>query len=265
MNRIDQDKLRDIRLARGLPVRQLARECGIEIQVLNRLETTPDPSLSTLSAAALLRLADYLAVPVAALITDDTPPDTDNPKEPGPSDTADVQQPGALLLALGQATAVVVVTDGLGWTKPRLHNAAHALNETLRPVGMIVFQRGGLISLRPHDDSHTHAVLTIARHPRAEKRQRLLSPARAKLIYRAMQQPISPHSVSKSDRINIATLLKAGILVETKDRHYVPSPEVIDSLDPPPLMNPPHEAPAQSSVATPVVGELRDAESNASA
>ncbi len=230
MNRIDQHRLRDIRLARGLPIRQLARECGIEIAVLNRLETAPDPSLSTLSAAALLRLADYLNVPASALLTTDDAPTPDEPTE---NQTADTQQLGALLVALGQDTAAVALADSLGWTKPRLHDAADALDAALQPVGMTVYQRGGLFSLRPHDDSHSNAALAIARHPRARKKQKLLTPARTRLIYRASREPISPHSVSKTDRTNIATLLKTGVLIETKDRHFVPSPDVAESLSPP--------------------------------
>lgn len=233
MNRIDQQRLRDIRLARGLPIRQLARECGIEIEVLNRLETAPNPSLSTLSAAALLRLADYLNVPAATLLTHDNHQQAETPAEPTETASADVRQLGALLAALGQDTAAVALADGLGWTKPRLHDAADALDTALRPVGMTVYRRGGMFSLRPHDDSHSDAAIAIARHPRARKKQQLLTPARARLIYRAEREPISPHSVSKTDRTNIATLLKTGVLVETKDRYFVPSPEVVESLNPP--------------------------------
>ena len=69
---IDQQRLIDLRLSRGLAVRQLARDCGIEIAVLNRLETSDNPTLSTLTVAALIRLADRLQVPVGHLFTSNT-------------------------------------------------------------------------------------------------------------------------------------------------------------------------------------------------
>ena len=95
---------------------------------------------------------------------------------------------------------------------------------------MTVFRNSGLMSIRPVDDLHADAELAVRRHPRARGTQRLVTPARAKLLYRAARTPISPHSLSNTDRVNIATLLKAGVLVENNDRHYVPAPDVVVSL-----------------------------------
>lgn len=228
MSRINQRALTDIRLARGLAVRQLARDSGIEIEVLNRLETSDNPSLTTISLAAFLRLAEHLNVHPSALLEDDTPTSC----RPG---TPDSQRLGALLTALGQNTAIVAIADALGWDKPRLQDAIDNLAATLRSAGIIVFQHNGLVSLRPADESHADAVIAIARHPRARARQRLLTPARARIVYRAARQPISPHSISSADRLNISVLLKAQILVEDNNRHYIPSPDVVESLNPPPL------------------------------
>lgn len=226
MNRINQQHLIDLRLARGLPVRQLARDCGIEIAVLNRLETTADPSLSTLSVAALVRLADYLAVPVGDLFTADTEA-TNSSNQPAPDDASML---GALLTSLGQDTAIVAVADALGWFVPRVHAAADLLDQTMRSAGMTVFRNSGLIAIRPSDNRHADAELAVRRHPRAKPSQRLVTPARSRLLYRAAQKPISPHSLSRADRIHIAVLVKAGALVEDDKRHFVPSPDVIESL-----------------------------------
>lgn len=226
MNRVNQQHLIDLRLARGLPVRQLARDCGIEIAVLNRLETTANPSLSTLSVAALVRLADYLAVPVGDLFTADT--ETTPSERPAPDDASML---GALLTALGQDTAIVAVADALGWLVPRVHAAADLLDQTLRPGGMTVFRNSGLIAIRPADNRHADAELAVRRHPRAKPSQRLVTPARSRLLYRAAQKPISPHSLSRADRIHIAVLVKAGALVEDDKRHFVPSPDVMESLN----------------------------------
>lgn len=223
---INQQRLIDLRLSRGLAVRQLARDCGIEIAVLNRLETTDDPTLSTLTVAALIRLADRLQVPVGHLFTR-----TETDHSPAsPDDTARL---GALLTALAKDTPVVVLADALGWSPTRVHQAADTLTSTLTHAGMTVFRNSGLMSIRPLDDLHSDAELAVRRHPRTRGAQRLVTPARAKILYRAASKPISPHSLSESDRINIATLLKAGVLVENSDRHYIPAPDVAASLSRP--------------------------------
>ena len=97
---------------------------------------------------------------------------------------------------------------------------------------MTVFRNSGLMSIRPVDDLHSDAELAVRRHPRTRGTQRLVTPARAKLLFRAAHTPISPHSLSNADRVNIATLLKAGVLIEDDRRHYVPAPDVLTSLTP---------------------------------
>lgn len=129
-------------------------------------------------------------------------------------------------------TPVVALADALNWTATRVHDAATTLNATLNTVGMTVYKNSGLLSIRPIDDTHADAELAVRRHPRARARQRLASPGRAKVMYRAAHNPISPHSLSKNDRLNIATLLKAGILVEDQSRCFVPAPDVLLSLYP---------------------------------
>lgn len=233
---LDQERLVALRLQRGLAVRQLARDCGIEIAVLNRLETGDNPSLSTISVAALTRLADRLNVPIDALFTTTTtavesyPADTD-PEQPDTA--ADVRRLGALLNALGQDTAVVAIADALGWTSRRVHHAAAALDELLTPTGTTIFKNNGLISIRPADDTHSDAELAVKRHPRAKPSQRLVTPARARILRRAQTTAVSQHSLSGNDRVNIATLLKAGLLEESDQRRLVPTQDVLDSLDPP--------------------------------
>lgn len=178
-----------------------------------------------MSVAALTRLAKRLGVPVGILFTDDT---RGEPVEA----TADERTLGALLTSLCQHTPGVAIADALGWPMTRVHEAADVLGAALRPCGMTVFKNGGLMSIRPIDDTHSESELRVRRHPRARASQRLVTPARAKILYRAQKTPTSPHSLSKADRPNIATMLKAGLLVENAERKYVPSTDVVVSLDP---------------------------------
>lgn len=226
MNRINQQRLIAYRLERGLAVRQVARDCGIEIAVLNRLETLDDSNTSPLSVSQLMRIADHLGIPVTDLFTNDDdcaapPPETDDPR-----------LLGALLRALNSDTPVVVIAASLDWDIPRVHTAADTLRQHLRPAGMTIYKESGLISIRPLDDRHAEAELAARRHPRARAAQTLLTPARARLLYRAARTPISPHSLSGSDRTNVAVLIKAGVLVENEDRFFVPSGDVLESLVP---------------------------------
>lgn len=233
MNRLNQQRLIRLRLQRGLAVRQLARDCGIEIAVLNRLETGDSPSLATMSVAALTRVADRLGVPVGILFTND--PDNTAPEhavEEATDEHTDAAALGALLHVLHQETAVVCLADALGWDIERVHKAAASLTVMLRPAGTTVFKHGGRMSIKPLDDSHSDAELAVRRHARAKPNQRLATPARARILYRAAREPISPHSLSKQDRVNIAVLLGAGLLVENENRKYIPSTEIEISLNP---------------------------------
>lgn len=52
------------------------------------------------------------------------------------------------------------------------------------------------------------------------------------MLYAAARSPISPHGLSASDRLQIATMLKAGVLIENDQRCFIPSPDVVASLQP---------------------------------
>ena len=185
-----------------------------------------------MSVAALARVADRLGVPVGILFTHDpdpTPAKDGETAEETPNDAAAL---GALLTVLQQDTAVVVLADALGWDTERVHQAAAALTVLLQPAGTTIFKNSGYMSIRPIDDSHSDAELRARRHPRARANQRLASPARARILYQAAHEPISPHSLSKRDRVNIAVLLGAGLLIEDENRKYVPAPDVELSLNP---------------------------------
>lgn len=230
MNRLNQQKLIALRMSRGLAVRQLARDCGIEISVLNRLETSTEPSLTTISLAAFTRLADRLGVEIGALFTDNRNHTDLDHHTVAPGQDAEIL--GALLTSLMHDTSIVALADSLGWTTDEVHTTAAALDRTLQSAGMTVYKNSGLMSIRPANQTHADAELAVRRHPRARGKQRLTTPGRAKIIHRATTQAISPHSLSETDRIHIAVLVKAGVLIEDDNRHFVPSADVLDSLYP---------------------------------
>lgn len=216
-----------LRLERGLAIRQLALESGIDVTVLNRLDAGGIGSAPSLTLAQFLRLADCLDVHPGELLTTERPVHTDPDTEPD-----DPAVLGALLHDLTGTIPAVVVAEVLRWTLPRLHAAADTLTELLRPAGMTVQRQSGRLALRPRDDQHADALTAIRQHPRATHSQRVVTPGRAQLVYRAMHQPLSQHALSDNDRREIAILMRAGILELNSNRDVAVSARVTSSLQP---------------------------------
>lgn len=225
MNRLDPQRLTMLRLDRGLASRQLALDCGIDITVLNRLESHGDASLSTVSLAQFLRLADRLNVPARMLLTDDQP-------EAEPDEEDDPRHLGALLTELGNHTQLLIVADALDWTVTRVHAAADALASLLEPAGLTVFRDSGRISIRPLGDEHQQATITVKQDPRLPYSQRVVTPARAQQVYKALHGKLSEHAFSTEDRRHYVILKRVGLLDYESDRRIVPTDDVLRSLYP---------------------------------
>lgn len=216
-----------LRLERGLAIRQLALDSGIDITVLNRLDAGGINNAPSLTLAQFLRLANALDVHPGELLTAEDPglPDPDTQPE-------DPAMLGAILHDLTGAIPAVVIAQVLRWTLPRLHAAADILTEHLHLAGMTVQRQSGRLALRPRDDQHADALTEIRQHPRATHSQRVVTPGRAQLVYRAMQQPLSQHALSDNDRREIAVLMRAGILELDSNRDVAVTERVRASIDP---------------------------------
>lgn len=205
---LDSERLTLIRQERGLATREVALDSGIDIAVLRRLEANGDPSLSTVSLAQFLRIADRLNVPAETLLAVDEPED-----EPvHPDDPALL---GALLTELATHTQTLIVAEALGWDVPRVHTAADTLDVLLRPAGQAIYRDSGRISLRPRDDRHQPATVKVKQDPRLPYAQRVLTPARLKKVHRALAGTLSEHAFGETDRRDLAVLKRVGILDDT--------------------------------------------------
>lgn len=222
--RLNAKRLTLLRLDRGLATRQLALDSGINIAVLNRLETQGSAQLSSLTLTQFLRLCERLGVAPGALIDDDTAPTG--------VESSDAAVLGAMLHDLRTAVAMVVLTDVLGWTSERLHAAADALLPVLAPAGLMVHRDNGRIALRAIDDTHAAATLAARKHPRIGKSQRLVTPPRARLVHQALNYALLSHALSDDDRRNLATLIRAGLVQEDSERRLEISDDVYLSLFP---------------------------------
>ncbi len=96
---------------------------------------------------------------------------------------------------------------------------------------MTVQRQSGRLALRARDDRHAPAVNAARQHPRATHSQRVVTPARARLVYKAIQQPLSQHALSKNDRRDIAILMRAGILELDNNRDIAVTERVTRSLN----------------------------------
>lgn len=221
---LDSRRLTLLRQERGLSTREVALDSGIDIAVLRRLEATGDPSLSTISLAQFLRLADRLNVPAETLLATETP--ASEPTEPD-----DPELLGALLHELSTHTQTLIVADALGWDIPRVHAAADRLDNLLEPAGTSVYRDSGRISIRPRTDRHQPATVKVKQDPRLPYSQRVLTPARTRMTYRAMHGALSEHAFGEADRRDFALLKRVGYLTET-DNGITLTNDVIRSLYP---------------------------------
>jgi hypothetical protein len=133
---------------------------------------------------------------------------------------------------LNGAIPAVVVAEATGWTLPRVQRAAETLTELLAPAGLTVQQQSGRLALRAVSDAHADATLAARQHPRASLSQRLVTPNRARLAYRALHEPLSQHAFSEDDRREIAVLMRVGIVEPDVNRDMTVSDKVRRSLNP---------------------------------
>lgn len=216
------------RLDRHLSSRELAQAAGFSASTLNRLETGQNPNVSTITLLQYLRLCDALAVSPDTLI--------EQPDQPASRESAsdasgdDPQVLLALLLTVAGQVHVDVLAECLDWTLDRCHAAYERLNEQLEALGLTVYRRSGLYSLRPAHDKHEAALLRYRNHPRASQRASIISPQRARLVYAATVKPFPSDAVRDNTRKDISTLISAGILDLDSDRNHVLTEDVRYSL-----------------------------------
>lgn len=230
--RLDQKQLGRLRRSRHLSTRQVAIEAGIGIPIYNRLETGQHPDLSTVTVASLVRVADYLRIPVGALFTPPENPEPDLPIDTTATTGEDAKVLGALLHHLGAKPTTVALADSLDWTQERLHAALSELDTTLAAAGLSIFRESGRVRIQAAlVDSNLER--RVREHPRAVPSQRLVTRLRSDLIARAHAEPLDATRLRGVDeRYQADLMLDLGLLVLDESGRYIPSPDVRDSLYP---------------------------------
>jgi transcriptional regulator with XRE-family HTH domain len=226
---LDGARIRNLRLSRGIPQRQLTNAAGMDIATLRRLETNGLSDISTFSVAQLVRVADYLDVHISDLFTTTADQDQEAPDRPALSD---VQLLGATLLDLGKSTRTKAVSEIFGWNSRQVHQVADALDETLRPVGMTLRHTKGVLRLSPLDDRHQPVADQLRKHPLARISQRLVTRHRARLIYAMEAKPLSNHSVSEKSLTALALLCRVNMVKQDGSGKFIVTDDVLHSLYP---------------------------------
>ena len=219
---------------RGISLRELGSETGIGLSVLNRVEQGTDPDATGLTLGQFIRIANYLAVDPATLLTTQAqasssshtlgiPGDTDyhaedEPTPPSDDLTADVRLLGAILHDINTRIRITALAEVLNWTVRRVHAAADQLDLDLAPTGTRIHRIGGVINVRAIDDTHQDQLLAVRRHPEATAKYRITSPPRARFLHQILTTGKSTNTLSATDRRDLAILMRAGVLKQGRNK-----------------------------------------------
>lgn len=226
MTTLNSDRIRNLRLSRGIAQRQLAMAAGVDIASIRRLETTGVSDTSTFSVAQLVRVADLLNVEIGYLFNV-----TATPSKPLPALT-DIQVLGATLHDLGKSTKTKAVSEVLGWDSTKVHDVADVLDELLRPAGMTLLHTRGVLRICPLDDRHQPHSDQLRKHPLARTSQRIVTSRRAKLVYKMEAKPLSNHSATEESLIALAMLCRVGVVAQDGHGNFIVADKVLRSLYP---------------------------------
>ncbi len=209
---LDSERLRSLRLGRGLSQRQLGRMIGESGNTIDRLERGHGHARLTLGRVA--RIAQALAVHPSALIAHNdqppTPPGTNDERLEAallrsPTRLSRTQLSHALQLDRRQADAALkVLEQRLAGTGARLHHTAK---------GFAIEPREELLS---SDE--------IARLERARIQRRALDRRALALLYTIFagptDRPVERH-LGNPDRVALGRLLNARLVEKREDRYAV--------------------------------------------
>lgn len=202
---LDVNRLRIIRLERGLSQRALAQQLGTTTTVIRSLEDGRNHN--DLSLRFVVNLAAALAVDPAALF-----PRTGMSSEDVPG--ADVRKLGAAFAAAQVGRSRERIARALAWNLDRLDRAMTDLAHSLAAVGMRVERGSTGWKLRPDLAALTwddELRLEQARH--VERGLRLRE---AELLRATLDAPLDGHwerHIGNADRVALGGLLKTGLVV----------------------------------------------------
>ncbi len=216
--------IRDRRVDLRLSVRDLAKQLGVSITTVANLEVGRAHGEQPLSL--LFRLAEVLAVDVAALLA---------PQAPVAASVADadlVAKVGGVLFELRHLTAPEVLASALNVTTDEVEAAMATLERGVATFGLRVHR------LRGDGGVVRSQALPGREEGRAARQQdfarRSMTLSQARMLYRVWQGGFQQKQLSNPDRVTLGQLVNAGLVeapIEAGANAVVLTADVRDSLD----------------------------------
>ena len=209
---LDGDRVRSLRLERGISQRELARRLRVTSIVIRNLEEGRNHSELTLRL--LDELADALVVDPSALVQRRQTHDAQGAN----AVEGDVRKLGAVLASERTGLTSKALALAAGWKLDRLAKARTALNEQLQAVGMTVAVGSSGWKLQP--DMTALSWQDELRLGQARHSERGLLLREAELLRAAVDGALTPQweqHIGNADRVALGGLLKAGLVVRSED------------------------------------------------
>lgn len=210
MTILNGERIRAIRLERGLSQRAVARRLGVTVVVVNGIEEERNHSELTLRLVS--ELADTLGVEAAELLANSA--DTDAPVEAGD----DVRKLGAVFASERTGIHRDQIARVLGWPLDRVQQASDQLRQRLPALGMRLERGSSGWKLQP--DLTAFNWQDEIRVAQARQRIRGLKSREAVLLRAALDAPLTGQwekNIGNTDRVALGGLLKTGLLTKTAD------------------------------------------------
>ena len=197
---LDVDLIRNRRNALGLSQRAVARQLGMSLMTVTRLEAGGNQD--DLPLRLLVRLADVLAVDPADLFARGPAPDT--------ADEDLVRRAGALLAAAAAPVTTATLADALGVRTSSARAALTGLDAALRPAGLRLHH--GPAGATIVDEATAADRDQLGRLLRGQHARHGLTAADATLLARALAGTLDPAKLATGDQIALARLHNAGLV-----------------------------------------------------
>lgn len=221
--------IRDRRHELGTSTTTVADAIGIAPQALTHIENN-EPA--TITVDALARLADYLALPIRHLITnepaiDPFPIPTDEAHLHDDEDTATLTAVLLRAALTGQHADIVHITQALDWTLDRVHHTAAIASTLLHPAGL----RIRINKTHIHITTLTDQRATQSRYITARNAAVGGSLNHHQLLYRISRNPVPRALIRERTLTRLNDLVQQG-LARIDGPNIVLTEPVLDALNP---------------------------------
>jgi hypothetical protein len=198
-------RMRAARLTQRIGTRDLARDAGTNIMVINLMEKE-NRAGAQMSLADARRLASCVGLNLTDLLTE---PPTRPDEEPTPEVTEDARLVIQLLALDTRLHERDDLADALGWTIPRTDAAIAIADTLLEHVGLRITRANTRRGIRPTD---SRALKAYERHLATRSAKNGMNAAAARLTLAALERQGLSGEPTDADKPNLGFLINVGVL-----------------------------------------------------